>query len=65
MHEHVQFGLDDVDLALVDGIDGVLVHIDADDLLLSRGEEGGSRQADIAEADHGDGIKHGELKASF
>ncbi|MNZ59700.1 hypothetical protein D3C78_777440 [compost metagenome] len=60
MHDHVQIGLDDVDFAAVDGIDGLLVDVDADHLLLARGEHGGGGQADVAEADDGDGLEgHG------
>ncbi len=61
MHEHVQLGFDNVNLALVDGIDGALVHIDADDFFLSRGEESGGGQADIAEADHADLLVHSAM----
>ncbi len=59
MHQHVQFRLDDVDLAAVDGIDRVLGHIDADHVLFARGEHRGGRQADIAQADHGNGVETG------
>ncbi|MNO88270.1 hypothetical protein D3C76_797120 [compost metagenome] len=47
---HVQLWLDDVDLTTVDGVDGVLVDVDADDLLLASGEYGSGWQADIAQA---------------
>lgn len=35
----------------------MLAHIDADDLFLPGGKEGGGGQADIAEPDHGDGME--------
>ena len=31
LDEHIELGFDDVDLALIDGVDGVLVDVDADD----------------------------------
>ncbi|MCY1526584.1 hypothetical protein D9M68_616180 [compost metagenome] len=54
MHDHIQVGLDDMNFTTVDGIDGVLVHIDADDFLLARGEDGCGGQANVAQANYRD-----------
>lgn len=59
IHQHILLGLDDLDAPGVDGIDGVMGEIDADDLFLARGEERGGGEADVAEADHGDAVEHG------
>lgn len=58
--DHVEVGLDDVDGTTVDGVDGVLVEVDANDLDFARGKDGGGGQTDVAEADDGDGFEgHG------
>ena len=55
-HDDVEVGFDDVDLALVDGVDGFGVDVDANDLLAPGGEDGGGGQADVAETDDGDAL---------
>ena len=55
--DHVEIGLDDVDGTPVDGVDGVLIEIDADDLDFARGKDGGGGQPDVAKADDGDGVE--------
>ena len=47
-----------MDASGVDGLDGVRRHIDTDDLLPARRKQRRSRQADIAEADHGNTFEH-------
>ncbi len=37
-HRPIQIGLDDMDLAAIDGLDRVLIDVDADNLLLAAGE---------------------------
>ncbi|MNM99953.1 hypothetical protein D3C81_1125320 [compost metagenome] len=49
VNDHVQLRLDDVDLTAVDGVDRVLVNVDADNMLLAGGKNGGRWQADIAQ----------------
>lgn len=53
-HHLIQIRLNDMDLTPVNGIDGILININAHDLLLTRGEGGDRRQANVAEANNGD-----------
>src|SRR5690606_8937936 len=54
--DHVQFGFYNVDFAFVDGLNGVLIYVYADDVFLAGGEYGGCGEADVAEAYYGDGL---------
>ena len=58
-HQDVETGLDDRHLAPVDQLDGLGIDVDAVDLDAAAGDEGGRRQADVAEADHRDRFKGG------
>ena len=64
LHRRVQVGLDDVGASLVDDVDGGGVHVDTDDLIAVRRQDGGGGQADVPEADDadpGDGQLHAHL----
>ncbi|MNI27597.1 hypothetical protein D3C73_813410 [compost metagenome] len=60
MHNHVQVGLNDMNLSTVDDIDCILINVDANHLFFSRSEDSRSGQADIPETNDGDGFeRHG------
>ncbi|MCY1522997.1 hypothetical protein D9M68_578780 [compost metagenome] len=50
MHNHIKIRLNNMDLPAINGIDCVLVDIDTNNLELTRGKDGGGRQANIAQA---------------
>jgi hypothetical protein len=49
LHQRVEIDLVDVDLPGIDGIDDALVHVDTEHLRARSRNDGGGRQADIAE----------------
>jgi hypothetical protein len=53
VHHHVKVGLDNVNLAAVDSVDGLLIHVDADDFDFSRGKHGSSRQSNVTKSNNG------------
>ncbi len=57
VHGDIQLRLDNMDLAPVDGVHRVLVHVHADHLLAAAGEDRGGGQADVAQADDTNGVE--------
>jgi len=55
--DHVQVGFDDLGLAAVDGVDRILVDIDADDVLLAGREHCSGWETNVTQTDHRDSIK--------